>query len=140
MSPLELLRAALVADGDVNALVSGRVYPDLLPIGRNDPVMPAIVLTLIDENEPLTHARDRGLCFTLVQVDSWAETPASRLELVNAVRALLNGYSGKVMAGSPSTASGDIQGAFLVRSRNIPDNDAKLYRNQADYEVWSQEA
>lgn len=117
------VRSILVANVAVAALVGTRVYPGILP---QDPTYPAVVLNVINAMDPVTHDGDAGLVDGMLQVDCYAETYAGMAGLYDAVKAALNGYS-----------VGNVQGIFLVRTRDLYDNDAPVYRRSADYNVRS---
>lgn len=88
----EDLRALILADAGVTALVGTRVSWDERPQGS---AVPAIVLWLI--SQPIDY--DLGGAITLVetrvQADCWGRTKASAKATARALAALLSGYSGE---------------------------------------------
>jgi hypothetical protein len=117
------VRNILVAASGVSSLVSTRVYPGILP---QNVTFPAIVLNVVSELDPITHDKASGLVDGVVQVDCYADDYADAEALHLVVKAALLGYS-----------VGNVQGIFLVRSRDLYDNDGSVYRRSADYNVWS---
>jgi hypothetical protein len=114
---------ALLADSTVTALVGDRIYPGILP---QNPTFPALVLNVVSELDPVTHSGKSGLSDGQVQVDSFAADYLALDTLHRTVKTALNGYS-----------VGNVQGIFLVRARDLYDNEAIVYRRTADYNVWS---
>jgi hypothetical protein len=85
------LRAHLLDDGAIAALVGTRVYPLRLP---EKLVLPAIVLTRISEVR-YGHLRgNEALARPRYQVDCWASTHDGATALGTLVRQRLNGYTG----------------------------------------------
>ena len=82
------LRAALVADATTNALVSGRIYPEMMP---QDTKYPAITYQRIStvRTQFLTGVDD----FTRVriQVDCWDDSYSGVKSLASAVKSALDG-------------------------------------------------
>jgi hypothetical protein len=114
---------ALLTDSTVTALVGDRIYPGILP---QNPTFPALVLNVVSELDMVTHNGESGLSDGQVQVDSFAGTYLALNTLHRTVKTALNGYS-----------VGNVQGIFLVRARDLYDNEAIVYRRTADYNVWS---
>lgn len=95
----EELRALLLADVDVAALVGNRVDFGGSPEGTRDP---RIVGWTIDDAEGHSTSGPDGLSQGRVQLDCYGETYKSAKLLSRAVRRALDGYSG-----------GGFQGIFL---------------------------
>jgi len=85
------IRSVLVADTDVNDLVSGRIYPYMRQQGQD---FPAIVYTL-DSTEP-AHGLGGSLSLTRASlaVEQWADVYSDAKELANKVKDALDGYTG----------------------------------------------
>ena len=88
MSLATALRAALIADAPVLALVSTRIYMRRLP---QQPAYPAITLELIngDPNNALNALPD--LKWARVRANAWGTSYGSAYELGQAVETALNG-------------------------------------------------
>ena len=85
------IRSVLVADTDVNDLVSGRIYPYMRQQGQD---FPAIVYTL-DSTEP-AHGLGGSLSLTRANlaIEQWAETYNEAKQLAEKVKNALDNYSG----------------------------------------------
>lgn len=103
----EALYAALVADGRVGALVSTRVYPQVIP---QDVDLPAIAYQKISGPRWTSHDGALGLVATRMQLTCTAESYADAKAVFHAVRELLSGFRG--MLGASATAPG----VWVVRS------------------------
>lgn len=124
---IKTLRDYLIADATVQALVSGRVYPNKLL--QNSPT-PALVVNYVSGESMVGTDGPFGLANPVLQIDHYATSYSDVGSLFDAVRLRLNGQS-----------TGTIQGIFLVRRRDLPyDEDAKLYRRTADYQFWHEES
>lgn len=127
----DAIRARLLADPDVAALVATRVWPVKLPQG---PTFPAIVYQRISTTSngvamesPVGPTRSR------VQLSAWASTFSGARQLAEAVVHALNGWSG--------TAGGE--SVQLVRLTNWLDDyepgPPERFRVIADFYVFSME-
>lgn len=100
MTAMTALRAHLLADASIAALVGARVFPNALP---QDTDMPAIVLTKVSG---WRYAQLRGpasLARPRVQVDSWDTTQDGAVALGALCRQRLEGYAGTWSdGGSPA--------------------------------------
>jgi uncharacterized protein DUF3168 len=130
------LRAYLLDDVQIAALVGNRVYPLRLP---QKVTLPAIVLTRISG---LRFAHLRGadaLARPRYQVDCWAATHDAASRLGALCRQRLNGYTGTWSdADSPATT---IPVTILLDAdgdRDLFDEDISggSCRHSADYFVW----
>ena len=123
---IEQTRAVLLADPTVSGMVGGeRIYPSIAAQGVDGAFL---VLTVIDGDQVITHDGPIDLHNPTVQIDAYAVRYADMAALFKAVKDLLNGKS----------APG-VQGYFLVRQRDMYDNDAKLNRRSADFNAWNKE-
>jgi hypothetical protein len=103
MTAMEALRAHLLADTSIAALVGARIYPRKLPATVT---MPSIVLTKISEVRYGSLRGPASLARPRVQVDSWATTQDGAVALGTLCRQRLEGYSGTwTDAGSPAVPS-----------------------------------
>lgn len=130
----EGLAAFLVANAGVNALISGRVYPNKLP---QDVTLPAITYQRIDS--PRIHAHDSsgatGTARPRMQIDCWAggsEPYKSAKAISDAVRAALDGYRGTFGTVNPVT----VQSALIQNERWNDQADAGVGRMTCDYIIW----
>lgn len=125
----EALRTYVLADPDVAALTT-RMYPAILP---QNPTMPAITYQYISGASVISNDGPTGLENPTFQIDCWGSSYSQMDALFQAVRKRLNGAKG-------TFSTVEVQGIFLVRKRDLYDNDAKLHRRTADYEIWNEES
>jgi len=138
MTLAEGLRAFLLDDAAIAAVVVARVYPGRLPqkafSGPNDGA--ALVLTNISERSPQHLRGTGGLSTTLYQVDAWARTFDAATALGRLCRARLDGYTGIWSdSGSPAV---DLRVTVLFdESRDLVEADIQggLYRQSTDYKI-----
>ena len=85
------LRAALVADSDVNALVSGRVYLERMPQAG---AYPCVVYNRIGTSTNSLVSEVETLAEVRVQFDCWADSAVDAYDLAGKVRAATVGQQG----------------------------------------------
>lgn len=85
------LRAKIIADGAVSALVAQRVYPNILPQG---PTYPAIVYSQISGVRLHHLGGTSGRANPRFSYHCWGATYASARAVANALRSLLDGFNG----------------------------------------------
>lgn len=85
------LKAALDADTDVNALVAGRIYPEVLP---QDVILPAVVYEQQSSPYVQTLSQASNLAPLVYSITSWATTYLGASELADAIRKALDNYAG----------------------------------------------
>lgn len=128
------IRARLLDDATVAALVAARVYPGVLP---QRPTMPAIVLTKVDKLSPLTMDGAAGPNEVRVQVDCWDDD----VDGVRDLAAAVNGNDDQSSRGPLHGFGGIVGGEDLKLVRLLAERatdyepDTKLYRVGADYMV-----
>lgn len=133
----EALRAVLLADAGVAALVGTRVYPLVLPQAGT---LPAITYQVVAGDADYVMEGASGLAFKRVQVDCWADTYSAAAGLRAAVTAALGGFAGS--AGSPAVR---IQGAFKTMEADgyedaLERAGPRLWRKTIDFNVHFEEA
>ncbi len=132
------LRALLIGNGGVAALVSARVYPVILP---QAPTYPAITFQVIAGNSDYAMQGPTHLGDKLVQIDCFARTYDGVLALRDAVMTALSGYRGAV--GSPPVAH--IYGAFCRADRDdfetaLEPAGPTLWRKSLDFSLSFKES
>ena len=118
--------ALLLADTDVAALVSTRVYGVKLP---QDPTLPAVVMARISESPEYATGGMVGLSAGRFQIDCWAAGLAGSRNLKEAVRKLLSGYKGTIGAEA-------IRGSFQETSTDLYDSELDAHRVSMDFLIW----
>jgi len=123
---MQAVQDHLAADAGVSALVSTRIYPQILP---QNPTYPALIYQQITESPEPAMGSDTGLVAITVQVDSYATTYSGAKALAAAVRSALNRHRGTV-----STV--DIADVFLENTLDLYESEVQKRRVSQDYRVW----
>ena len=116
----------LGADGTIAGLVSTRIWGKDLP---QDPTLPALVVTNVTSEDDYNAAGADDLVQARFQIDCWATTYAVCLQLANAVRSKLSGYSGA--AGSES-----VKGSFKRSSNDETQDSTGYHRRMLEFEIF----
>jgi len=120
------IRAALLANAPVAAIVGGRIYPSQLPqkptAGSTTPWVPAIVYQRITGDHPVDQDGGGGADAVRVQLDLWSQTYDTTADLRQKVLTALNGFAG---AG--------LQGVFSESETDLYDDEVKLHRISMDF-------
>lgn len=110
----------------VYATTASRIYPRVLP---QNPTLPAIVLNLISDRPHDDISGNAGLFTAEIQVDIFAETPASAIALSEKVRLLLQAYSGTKL-------SIVIRGIYLENTTDDFMEEVVNFRQIISFSVW----
>lgn len=111
----------IAADATANALLGGRVYPDVLKQSTSYPAA-AINITDTDPNNTKTGPSDMDR--VLVQIDVYASTPTAAAQTDEAIRGALDYQS-----------SGDIAAIFFRRSISAFSEKPELVRRISEYSI-----
>lgn len=123
------LRAHLIGNGAVAALVVARVFPVKLPQGeRGD----SIVINEISGVGDHHMEGSSGLATSRIQIGCWSKTADGAHALHLAVKEAIDGYRGPM--GSVANEV-DVQGVFIDSWRDLDDEVADLRGKIADYRV-----
>jgi hypothetical protein len=130
LSPEADLRAKVLADPAVAELVGARMYP--LILAQKCP-FPALVYSIL--NTPIERSLDgpSGLVHPGFQIECYAEIHAGARTLADAVRVLLDGFSG-VLEGDTV-----IQWIRCLDDRDRFGEETPVYCTVLDFEVWIEE-
>lgn len=125
------IRAAAIADSDVNSIISGRIYHERMPQGA---VMPSIVFSRVSTTqEPLLDGVDT-LTQIRVQFDIYADTSADVRDLATKIRTLYNGHQGDLGGAAVQFArlDSELDSGFF-------DGDEERRRIITDFIFWLHE-
>lgn len=123
------LRAFLLADAGIAAVVGTRVYPIKIPQGVN---AASIVYTRVSGRGDYHMAGPSGLAMPRFQIDAWAPTGDAATALAALIKARIDGFRG-VMGSGPAAVT--VQGVFLLDEREDYDDTVKLHRMSRDYAI-----
>lgn len=124
------VRALLIADLGVTALVGTRIYPNELPQGVGLPAVVYTIVSDVSENSFTGDTSETG-SFTHFQIDCYARAIGSvgaysRAHSVKAaVKSVLGNLSDPAMSGTFDNA------------RDLYDNVTQYHRVQMDFTIWS---
>ena len=124
----EALRALLLADSDLTALVEERVYPQQTPeLGK----LPAISYFRVSTPREYTYdaPASETLAHPRFQFDCKANDYPTARETAAALYSALSGYAGTIDDVT-------IQACFERDSRDEYDQDSKIWMVQKDFEVF----
>lgn len=124
------LRAFLLADDAIAAIVATRVYPIKIPQGVK---ATSIVYSRISEQTDHHMAGPSGLVQDRIQVAVWATSGDAASALALLVKARLDGFRGQMGAGSVFVP---VQGVFSESARDEYDSGAELHGVTRDYFIW----
>ncbi len=117
------LRTHLLADGDVGALITARVYPIKLP---QSPTYPAITYEIISDIPHRSLAGDSDLERVRARIHCWAETYGAAVDLAGKVRTAVADFSGTM--GSTVVPS-----AKFETWNDIFEDVPEVYRRVVDF-------
>lgn len=136
MSVHQSIRAFLIADVSVGALVGTRVYIAALPENEihRDESFPALVMHQISRVPTSSHGGDSGYTDYRFQINVWAKTEESLEAVSAAVIAAMNCYRGMMPAlGSPQIT---VESCFLDgedRDKDDPGDGREIWAARQDY-------
>lgn len=128
------LRAFLLADASIAAVVGTRIYPIKIPQGV---AAASLVYTKVSARPDHHMSGASGLARPRLQLDAWAPTADAALWLADLVRERLDGYSGTMGSGGAAVT---VQGVFFADEREDFDDAANLFRMSRDYFINYEES
>ena len=131
------LRAFLLADSAIAAIVVDRVYPINLDQGIKHT---SIVYSRQSGLPDHWMQGPSGLTRPRYQIDCWSMATAEASALADLVKERLDGYRGPMPYGTNSPQNSvEVQAVFFADEREGYDTDSKLYRVSRDYFIWFRE-
>lgn len=121
------LRTLLLANGAVSARVgTSRIYNNRMP---QNPVLPAILLTLLSDQPILSHSSANSIKRPTVEIMHFAGDHAVAETMDGETRAVLEGFRG---------AMGTLSAVTILRtdSRDDTEPDLGLAYRTAEYQIW----
>jgi hypothetical protein len=130
-TPEEGLVALLRGASGVAAIVSTRIYPQVIPSGET---RAAIAYQRIS-GMPVQHLRGpSGLERPRIQIDCIAANYGEMIRLSEAVKSALDGWRGTVQV----TPSDSVRvGVMLVGDRDDYEMETRRHRRSVDFAVWA---
>lgn len=120
------LFALLAADTQVQALCGTRIYPLLLP---DAPTLPAVTYQTISSVSGYTNDGQTDATKARIQMDVWAQSYMVAKSLAEAIRHVLDAYSGTLPDGT------EVGNILRDNSTDLYEEQAFLYRVQTDWLV-----
>jgi len=121
------LRAFLLADAGIAAIVATRVFPIKLPQGTKTA---SIVYTRISGAGIYHMGGESGLSMPRYQIDSWAPNGDAATTLANLIKDRLSGYRGVMGSGGAAVT---VQGVFMAAEMEDYDDAVQMSRMSRDY-------
>lgn len=118
-------------DAQVTAIGS-RIYPDKLPDNASKKTLPAVRYAIVDEDRPSAMGSDSGDVTTVLQLDVYAVSAASRRTTADAVRAALQRYRG-------TTGTHQITASFVTTQQSTFESESKMFRMRFVFTIWHKE-
>ena len=127
MSVEMAIRTRLVTHPGTSALITSRVFPQLMPQGT---ILPAVTYSVVSRTtEPTMGYANSGMWATLIQIDCWAETYAGVKALADQVRAGLMDWHQE----SPEP----IWRVLHQSEEDSFESETSLFRVSMDFEILS---
>ena len=126
---LDDLRTFIIGDTAVQALISSRMYPTMLPQAVT---LPALTYQVVSATRAPTMRHNDNLPTKRIQIDAWSRSVDEARAVAEAIRALFHYYERGDITG--------VQGVFLQDEREDYEPDTLLYRVSRDYMVHHAEA
>lgn len=120
------LVALLNADSTVTSLCGARIYPLLLP---DSPVLPSVTYQTISSVPQYTNDGATGFTINRVQIDVWGSGYLSVKTLSEAIRSVLEDYTGVLSDGTP------VLNIMQANVTDLYESQAYLYRVRTDWLV-----
>jgi hypothetical protein len=122
MTPEAAVRACLVANAEVAALVASRIYALKLP---QPPTLPAVTYQRISAQRDHTLSGPSGLVRSRVQIDAWGRTYSEAKSVADAVRRALAHFE-----------DATVQAALITSDRDLFEDEVNTYRISSDWIIW----
>lgn len=135
VDPRPGLRAYLLADPAVTAIIGTRLYPVQLPQGIQ---AASVIYNRISEIESYHNRAPSALMATRFQFDSVSQNVDEATLLADAVKERLGGFVGAVEYAPPDGVV-NFEGIFFGDGRDDYDGELGFYRVSRDYLVWYKE-
>ena len=130
------LRALVLANPAIAAIVGDRFFPVVLPQGE---VRDSIVYHRISETEIYHYLGPSWLMQTRFQIDSLSRSTDAAASLANLIHETISGYAGDVTFGAPPSVC-KVKGIFHSSlSSEAIDDATKLYTMGRDFFMWHNE-
>jgi hypothetical protein len=120
------LVALLNSDSTVSSLCSARIYPLLLP---DSPVLPSVTYQTISSVSQYSNDGATGFTINRIQIDVWGSGYLSVKTLSEAIRSVLEDYTGVLSDGT------QVLNIMRANVTDLYENQAYLYRVQTDWLV-----
>lgn len=118
----------ILANGPLTAIISDRLYPDVLP---QSPTLPALVYQVLPATLDYSHDGDSHLDRVRVQFSCWATSPTSAANLRETLRLALSGFSGQM-------GTAKVPAVFIEDQGGGQDEATGLFRKIVDGIFWHQ--
>lgn len=125
----------LLTKSGVTDLVGTRVYPIRAP--QSQTTYPLIVVTRVGSARVTDMGGEVGLAHARIQIDCWGKTQLSVINVEDAVRLVLSGYTGT--AGTIAVRRAVYVGDNDAPVRPNDGSDVWVSRRSTDWDIWHTE-
>lgn len=130
------IRKIITSNATAQALLSGRIFPVLIP---KNTALPAVSIQVVSNLPSDTKSGVSGVDLVRIQIDSYADTYPGCAAVDEAVRGAIDKYAGTVnVTGSDVSASGvnyTIGGIRYETTQDIFEDNPEVFRLSSDYIV-----
>ncbi|MFC6644141.1 DUF3168 domain-containing protein [Granulicella cerasi] len=121
------LVSLLNSDEALTSLISGRIYPVLLP---ESPTYPATTYRTLSAIPTYQFAGSAGMVTTRIEFTAWATDYGTCKAIIEAIRNVLDGFTGAL--GDGTNVSACLRAGVMTDAFN---SDARLYGVSVDYKL-----
>lgn len=100
MTGEQAIYVRLMGQSSITALIGDRVYPNAAPQKSDAEILPYVVYHAVDKTHEHHMKGSSGVCWSRVQLDIFAGTYARVKQVAEAIRLVLQGFSGVVTVGT----------------------------------------
>lgn len=119
----------LINDSNINALVSGRVYPIILP---QNAVYPCITYRRSGDDRNYDFAGQTGFVAGFIDIDAWGDTFSAAKGLQKTILTAIKNYKG--LMGTVT-----VDRAFISASVDVYEDSVEKYRCSLATTIWFKE-
>jgi hypothetical protein len=128
------LRAYVLADAAIAAIVGARMYATQMPQGETKA---SIVFTLVSDIGDHHMLGPSGLARPRYQIDAWSTNLDEAKALGNLIKARIDGYQGLFLWGSNSPQDQvKVRGIFFDTARDLYESAGKFFGRSQDFIIW----
>lgn len=130
MNGHKAIQGRLAAFAGLTALVSTRIYPDVMP---DTPTYPAVTYQLTSSKTEKGALTDPPLCQATFQITAWAKSRVDARKIADQIRAALDRLRAVTVSGVT------VNDCFFEGDVDLIDFETRTYYVPADYRIFFRE-